>query len=49
MKEDAATYITALEGKKVPPFRVNNMAESILKEFFLSDGKKLPNAPDLDK
>lgn len=49
VKEDAATYITALEGKKVPPFRVNNMAESILKEFFLSDGKKLPNAPDLDK
>ncbi len=49
VKEDAATYITALEGKKVPPFRVNNMAESILKEFFLSDGKKLPDAPDLDK
>lgn len=49
VKEDATAYITALEGKRVPPFRVNNMAESILKEFFLSDGKKLPDVPKMDK
>lgn len=48
VKEDAAAYVTALEGKKVPPFRVNIKSEKILKNFFLSDGKELPDAPDLD-
>ena len=49
VKEDACAYITALEGKRMPPFRVNNRSETILKEFFLSDGKKLPDAPKLDQ
>ena len=49
VKEEACAYITALEGKRMPPFRVNNRSETILKEFFLSDGKKLPDAPKLDQ
>ncbi len=40
--EDAQSYCAAIEGKPLPPFRVKNRIEAIIKNFILSGGNDLP-------
>ena len=45
VREKAAEYFSSIEGKKLPPFRVNNKARSLLREFILAGGEDIPEAP----
>lgn len=46
VREKAAEYFSSIEGKKLPPFRVNNKARSLLREFILAGGEDIPEAPE---
>ena len=43
VKEKAVEYYTKKEGKKVPPFRVNNRVNALLTEFLIEGGKDIPD------
>lgn len=41
VKEQAQQYFSAVDGKKVPMFRVNNRTDALLREFILSGGEDI--------
>lgn len=45
LRESAAEYLAEVYGKPLKSFQVLNRAESILTDFILSDGEKLPEGP----
>lgn len=47
VKEKAQAYFTKVDGKKLPPFMVNNRVDELLTKFILSDGCDIPD-PDAD-
>lgn len=47
VKEKAQAYFTKVDGKKLPPFMVNNRVDALLTNFILSDGCDIPD-PDAD-
>ena len=47
VKEKAQAYFTKVDGKKLPPFMVNNRVDELLTMFILSDGCDIPD-PDAD-
>mgnify|MGYP004465876293 CR=1 FL=1 len=42
VKEQAQSYFAAVDGKKMPMFRVNNRVDQLLKNFILAGGIDLP-------
>ena len=42
VKEQAQSYFAAVDGKKMPMFRVNNRVDQLLKKFILAGGIDLP-------
>lgn len=46
VKEQAQEYFAAIDGHKLPMFRVNNRVDSVLNDFFLSGGKEMPEMPE---
>lgn len=42
VKEQAQSYFAAVDGKKMPMFRVNNRVDKLLKNFILAGGIDLP-------
>lgn len=48
VREKAQTYFTKIDGKRLPPFRVNNRVDELLMKFILSDGMDIPD-PDEKK
>lgn len=42
VKEQAQSYFAAVDGKKMPMFRVNNRVDQLLKNFILAGGMDLP-------
>ncbi|MBB5182494.1 type I restriction endonuclease subunit R, EcoR124 family [Catenisphaera adipataccumulans] len=48
VKEDAQEYFTAVEGKRLPNFRVNNRVDDLLRDFILSGGIDIPD-PEKNK
>ena len=49
VKEQAQEYFTAVEGKKMPMFRVNNRVDSILTQFLLEGGMDIPEPENWKK
>lgn len=47
VKEAAQAYFTKLDGKRLPPFRVNNRVDELLTRFILDGGHDIPD-PDKD-
>ncbi|MDD6221633.1 MAG: type I restriction endonuclease subunit R, partial [Lachnospiraceae bacterium] len=45
VREDAQAYFSKIDGKKLPPFLVNNRVDKLLADFILSDGCDIPD-PD---
>ncbi|MGN1382836.1 MAG: UvrB domain 3-containing protein, partial [Eubacterium sp.] len=45
IREEAQEYFSRIDGKKLPPFLVNNRVDKLLTEFILSDGCDIPD-PD---
>ena len=49
VKEKAQKYFTALEGKALPMFRVNNKVSEFLAEFILAGGIDVPDVDDWEE
>ena len=49
VKEQAQEYFTAVEGKKMPMFRVNNRVDSMLTQFLLEGGMDIPEPENWKK
>ena len=45
VREKAQEYFTSIDGKRLPPFRVNNRVDQLLTDFILSGGYDIPD-PD---
>ena len=45
VREKAQEYFTRIDGKRLPPFRVNNRVDELLTNFILSGGYDIPD-PD---
>lgn len=48
VKEKAQEYFTKVEGKKLPPFRVNNRTDKLLRDFVINGGGDIPEPDDAD-
>lgn len=48
VREEAQQYFSRIDGKKLPPFLVNNRVDKLLTKFILSDGCDIPD-PDEKK
>ena len=46
VKEQAQQYFAAVDGKKMPLFRVNNRVAAVLTQFLLEGGMDLPEPPE---
>ena len=49
VKEKAQEYFTKTDGRKLPPFRVNNRVDELLTKFILSDGCEIPDPEHKDE
>lgn len=49
VREEAQEYFSKIDGKKLPPFLVNNRVDKLLTEFILSDGCDIPEPEEKDK
>ena len=49
VREKAQEYFTKVDGKKLPPFMVNNRVDKILTDFILSDGCDIPDPDKKDE
>jgi type I restriction enzyme R subunit len=43
VREKAQAYFSKVDGKKLPPFRVNNRVDKLLADFILSGGCEIPD------
>ena len=48
VREEAQTYFSRIDGKKLPLFLVNNRVDKLLTDFILSDGCDIPD-PDKEE
>lgn len=46
VREKAQEYFSKVDGKKLPPFRVNNRVDKLLADFILSGGCEIPDPED---
>lgn len=44
VREEAQQYFSRIDGKKLPPFLVNNRVDKLLTKFILSDGCDMSSA-----
>ena len=49
VREKAQEYFTKVDGKKLPPFMVNNRVDKLLTDFILSDGCDIPDPDKKDE
>lgn len=49
VREDAQQYFSRIDGKKLPPFLVNNRVDKLLTKFILSDGCDIPDPEETEK
>ena len=49
VREKAAEYFSSIEGKKLPSFRVNNKARSLLREFHIGRRRRYSRSSEKAK
>ena len=49
VREKAQKYFTKVDGKSLPPFRVNNRVDELLTKFILEGGIDIPDPDEEEK